>query len=212
MTHEEIIELFIGAAEIDRRLPNTARPAVLKAQALPYFHDQEDIRGWGGERYEEQRLAFWEARSLRVSAGEVTMWEHANALIVHVPNERHRRCLWAWAKSKAGGISFTKWCRMEEHIHRNYGMECKAKAIDAISEYFVRNVSINVISPRNSTLRFTPEIDDIPVNIEEPRKFAWMAPGAFVSQINAEAQDFSWADAQNDRRRQREARKRATTA
>ena len=48
MTHEEIAELFIHAAEVDRRLPDTARPARLKAQALPYVHDHVDQAGWGG--------------------------------------------------------------------------------------------------------------------------------------------------------------------
>ncbi|CDM57509.1 MULTISPECIES: hypothetical protein [Rhizobium] len=128
MTHDEIAELFIHAAEVDRRLPNTARPARLNAQALPYVHDHVDQAGWAGQRYEEERQAFWDARSIRLQVKDVTDWERANDLIVHVQRERDRRCLWSWAKSKAGGMSFSKWCRSVEHIHRNYGKECCDRA------------------------------------------------------------------------------------
>lgn len=203
MTHEEIAELFIHAAEVDRRLPNTARPARLKAQALPYVHDHVDQAGWGGQRYEEERQAFWEARSTRLQVKDVTDWEKANDLIVHVGRERDRRCLWAYAKSKAGGMSFSKWCRDVEHIHRNYGKECSDRAIHQISEYFVRNASIDVMGTVLATLQETPEISHIPVIIDEPRHFAWMAPGAFVAAADNEARDFSWAETQNERRRQR---------
>lgn len=212
MTHEEIAELFIRGAEVDRRLSNTARPARLKAMALPYFHTDKDVQGWGGERYEEERLAFWEARSTRLQTSDVSDWELCNDLIIHVGRERDRRCLWAWAGSKAGMMPFSKWCKTVEDIHRNYGIECKDRAIYQICEYFLRNASIDVMNERKGTLQEEPEISHIPVNIDEPRQFAWMAPGAFVSQANLEARDFSWADKQNERRHQREARKRQQEA
>ena len=203
MKHEEIAELFIHAAEVDRRLPDTTRPAMLKAQALPYVHDHVDQAGWGSERYEEERQAFWEARSTRLQVKDVTDWERANDLIVHVQRERDRRCLWAWAKSKAGSMSFSKWCRDFEHIHRNYGKECCDRAIHQVSEYFVRNASIDVMNGVFATLQLEPEIEHIQVNIDEPRHFAWMAPGAFIAAADIEARDFSWAETQNERRRQR---------
>lgn len=208
MTHEEIAELFIHAAEVDRRLPDTARPARLKAQALPYVHDHVDQAGWGGQRYEEERQAFWDARSTRLQIKDVGDWERANDLIVHVHRERDRRCLWAWAKSKAGGKAFSKWCCDVEHIHRNYGKECSDRAIHQISEYLVRNASIDVMGGVLAALQEHPEIEHIHVNIDEPRHFAWMAPGAFISAADIESRDFSWAAEQNERRRQREARKK----
>jgi len=209
MTREEIAELFIHAAEVDRRLPNTARPARLKAQALPYVHDHVDQAGWGGQRYEEERQAFWEARSTRLQVKDVTDWERANDLIVHVSRERDRRCLWAHSKSKVGGMSFSKWCRDVEHIHRNYGKECSDRAIHQISEYFIRNASIDVMGDVLATLQETREISHIPVIIDEARRWAWMAPGAFVEAADIEARDFSWAETQNERRRQRLAKQTA---
>lgn len=210
MTYEEVKELFILAAEVDRRLPDTARPAKLKAQALPYVHDHVDQAGWGGQRYEEERQAFWDARSTRLQVSDVTAWERANDLIIHVTRERDRRCLWAYAKSKAGGKPFSKWCRTEENIHRNYACECKDRAIYQISECLGRNVSIDVMDDGFATLHEQGEIGHIPVTLNEPRHFAWMAPGAFVAQADDEARDFSWAANQAERRKQREARNKQT--
>lgn len=209
MTHEEIAELFIRAAEVDRRLPNTARPARLKAMSLPYVHDHVDQAGWGGQRYEEERQAFWEARSTRLQVSDVTIWEKANDLIKHANRERDRRCLWAWAAAKAGGKPFSKWCKDVEHVHRNYASECKDRAIDHICAYINRNASIDVMDGAFTTLHETPEIEHIPVTLNEPRHFAWMAPGAFVAQADDEARDFSWAANQTQRRREREARRKA---
>lgn len=207
MNHEDITELFIRGSEIDRRLPNTARPARLKAQALPYHHDQKDMNGWGTERLEEERQAFWDARSTRLQAQDVSEWERCNDLIKHVERERDRRCLWAWAKAKSHtGMSFSRWCRDVEGIHRNYGTECKDRAINQICECFSRSASISVMEAPEATLQEEPEIGHIPVNIEEPRRFAWMAPGAFSATVDLAAQDFSWAEKMNERRRQREKR------
>jgi hypothetical protein len=101
MTREQIEELFIAAAETDSRLPDTARPARLKAQAIPYFHSQMDVNGWGAERYQEERADFLSARTTRLRKSDLSRWELCNELISFVPRERDRRCLWAWAASEA---------------------------------------------------------------------------------------------------------------
>ncbi|MDT6940715.1 hypothetical protein RI570_11210 [Brucella pseudogrignonensis] len=46
MNEQEVRALFIHAAFVDNRLPETGRPARLKAQALPYFHTQQEKAGW----------------------------------------------------------------------------------------------------------------------------------------------------------------------
>jgi hypothetical protein len=46
MTFEDIQALFIAAAGTDRKLPDTARPTPLRAQALPYFHLDVEKAGW----------------------------------------------------------------------------------------------------------------------------------------------------------------------
>ena len=46
MTASELTELFIAAAEIDRRLPIYVKPAEMKSLSLPFVHLFEDRRGW----------------------------------------------------------------------------------------------------------------------------------------------------------------------
>src|SRR6185369_9084356 len=50
----EIAERFIRAAEIERASHEHVGPAPLRAQQLPYVHDQADKNGWGKAR--EQRV------------------------------------------------------------------------------------------------------------------------------------------------------------
>ncbi|ASY62505.1 hypothetical protein SJ05684_c10470 [Sinorhizobium sojae CCBAU 05684] len=209
MTPEEIEELFIRGAEIDRRLPDTARPARLKAQAMPYVHDFDDMLGWGTDRLIEERQAFWDARSTRMQTKDVAIWEECMNLIVLVSRERDRRCLWAWSRSKAGGMPFNRWCKDIEHIHRNYGNECRRRASTEITAHLLRNALIDIHNSENSALQDTPEIGDKSANIGETRTYSWMAPDAFTREMQPEAQDFTWANLQNERRRQRQARKAA---
>lgn len=75
-----------------------------------------------------------------------------------------------------------------------------------ISEHFVRIASLDVMGGVLAALQLEPEIEQFQVNIDEPRHFAWMAPGAFIAAAHIEARDFSWATEQNERRKQREAR------
>lgn len=208
MTQEEIIELFIRAAETDRRLPDTARPARLKAQSLPYHHDKADMNGWGSERLEEERAAFWEERSTRLKTSEVSAWERANELVALVPNESERRCLWHWAIGKAGGRPFKRWCR-DEGIHVETGRRRKDRAISYIALAHVRNPLQNNEIALQSMLRVGPEIDHISVNIDEPsHTLTWQDDDAFSPAAVPELRDFSWAEKRNEMRRQREQRKR----
>lgn len=208
MTREEIIELFIRAAETDRRLPNTARPARLKAMALPYVHDEKDQAGWGGERYQEERDSFWDNRSTRLKASDVSDWEKANELIVLVSDESERRCLWHWAIGKAGGRPFKQWCR-DEGIHVETGRRRKDRAISHIASSFIRNSLQNNENGHFSLLPVGPEISHIPVNIADAaQSFTWRDDDAFSPVGVPELRDFSWADKRNEMRRQREAKKR----
>lgn len=208
MTREEITELFIRAAETDRRLPFANGPKPVKAQALPYVHDEADQAGWGGERYAEERERFWESRSTRVRASDVTDWERCNDLILAVEDESERRCLWHWAIGRAGGRPFKHWCR-DQGIHVETGRRRKERAITHITLSFHRNaLQNNKIGP-SDLLRVGPEIEHIPVNIEEPaHSLSWMDDSAFSPVGVPELRDFSWAQKRNARRRERERRRK----
>jgi hypothetical protein len=209
MTREEIIDLFIRAAETDRRLPDTARPARLKAQALPFVHDHLDMVGWGGERYQEERAAFWDNRSTRLKTSDINDWELANDLVVVIASESERRCLWHWAIGKAGGKPFKRWCRVEG-IHVETGRRRKDRAIAQIALSFIRNTLQNNDNSQSDQLRVGPEIGDKHVNItDDAQTFTWRDDDAFSPKGIPELRDFSWADKRNERRRQRESKKAA---
>jgi len=227
MTPEQIEELFISAAETEARLPPMGeRPAALKAQALPYFHSWIDLNGWGAERYQEEGANFLSLRSTRLRRAEIARWELCNELVKLVTIVRRRRCLWAWAMAEAGTLraprmidgeylmkraSFSRWCRDVENIHRNWGTECKNRAVEEIASTFARNVLSDRQKAGICTLQDEPEIGDKAGNIEEPRKFVFMTPDAFTAREDPAAQDFSWAAKRNEIRRQREDHARKNT-
>ncbi|MCV9960404.1 hypothetical protein OIU34_00695 [Pararhizobium sp. BT-229] len=212
MTREEITELFIRGAEIDKRLPDTAQPARLKSQSLPFIHTQADQNGWGGERYEEERAAFWDERSTRLRTSDVSGWEKCNDLILFVDSESERRCLWHWSISKAGGQSFSRWCR-SEGIHVETGRRRKDRAITHIALSFARNPLQNNENDTNGLLRLGPEISDIHVNIADvAQTHSWRDDGAFSPIGIPELRDFSWAAKRNEMRRQRAEEKRQAAA
>jgi hypothetical protein len=226
VTPEQIEELFISAAEVEARLPSIGeRPATLKAQALPYFHSRIDVSGWGAERYQEERSDFLSLKTTRLRRAEIARWELCNDLIKLVTSVRRRRCLWAWAMAEAGTLrapkmmhgetilkkaSFSRWCRDVENVHRNWGAECKNRAVEEIASTFSRNTLSDKQKSGICTLLEEPETGDKTSIIEEQRKFIWMTPDAFTAREYPEAQDFSWAAKRNEIRRQREehARKR----
>lgn len=208
MTREEIVELFIRAAETDKRLPDTARPAKLKSQSLPIVHTQADMNGWGGERYAEERESFWDSFTTRLKASDVSDWERANSLIVLVDDESERRCLWHWAIGKAGGRPFKRWCR-DGGIHVETGRRRKDRAISHIALAFIRKPLHNNENGLNGMLPVGPEIEHISVNIDEPsHTLTWLDDDAFSPTAVPELRDFSWAEKRNEMRRQRDQRKR----
>lgn len=223
MTPEQIEELFIAAAETDRRLPSSGeRPATLKAQAIPYFHSQIDVQGWGGERYQQERADFLSNRTTRLRTSDVSRWELCNELMRFVPRERDRRCLWAWAMSEAKTLrlpvvedgemimkraSFSRWCKDVERIHRNTGTHRKDAAVSCIVAIFVRNTLADIRKLQNTTLQNTPEISDKQVIIGADREWTWTAPDAFSSEF-PKASRFNPDKVRNEQRRAREAKRR----
>ncbi|GGB00370.1 hypothetical protein GCM10011491_30690 [Brucella endophytica] len=208
MTPLGISELFIRAAEVDHRLPDTASPKTLKAQNLPYVHDQADQNGWGEERYQEERESFFRSR---LSHEQVSEWELCNTLILFIEDETRRRCLWHWAIAQAGGKPFSVWCRAEG-FHVETGRRRKNRAILELYAALVRNGLINNENTYFEMLRVGPENGHIHVNIgdDAPNKqpVTWRDDFALVD--DETIRDLDWAEARNKRRRQKyAARKKA---
>jgi hypothetical protein len=214
MTAEEVQELFIQAAEIDRRLPISAGPSKAKSMSLPYVHDWADINGWDSEDKKAREWAWLDPDQQKIRPDQVTLWERANTLVGLVENDSQRRCLLNWAIAKAGGVPFSVWCRKDERIHEETGRRRKDRAIFSILK---KNISVNGNSTHVSTfeslLPTAAEIGDICVNIEEPRT-SWASPEnlTFGCDFDTDLGNFDWAETQNKRRRQREEKRRKAAA
>lgn len=236
----EIAERFIRAAEIERASHEHVGPAPLRAQQLPYVHDQADKNGWGKAREQRvikkgkliqgdwldehedplaaERKAFWERIGFMPSAHEISELEALHEWLLSVGNDNERRALLAWARSKVGGKSFRRWCFKVEGIHPNTGRARKDRALAQISAILVRNASQHSGSAQIRLLQDPPQISDICATIaedvgEREGLNSWLADGAFSPFINNEPTTaFSWSAKRNEQRRQREQQRRKQAA
>lgn len=207
MTPLEIAELFIRGAEVDRRLPQTAKPKQLKAQSLGYVHSWAEMREWGDERHKEHRAEMF--AKTKLTTQDVSEWERCMELIKHCPDESRRRCLWNWAMAQVGGRPFGRWCR-EQGFHVETGRRRKNRAILEIFAGFHRNNAQNIQKGIFDVLHVAPENGHIQVTIgdraDSGKVLTWRDD---FSLTHGETEpDFSWAEARNERRRQKYAERR----
>jgi hypothetical protein len=204
MNEDQIISVFIKAAEVDRKLPNTARPARFKAMNHGYIHDVADMNGWFADDKHAANWAWLDPEALRNTTNDMGLWNAAMELMKLVPCPKKRRALWAWAASEAGGQSFAKWCRSVEGISRQLGDWRKSSAIKCIFITFSRNALQHNGKEIEPDFTNQVEKDDKTSNIRVFRHEENL-PGL---KCDEGLRDFSWAEAQNERRRQRDAKRR----
>lgn len=204
MTEDQIIEIFIKAAEVDAKLPDTARPKGLKAINHGYVHDLADINGWDSADKEALRWEWLDPAKLRNTTNDIGIWYAAMELVKLIPSEAKRRALWAWARAEAGGQPFAKWCKTVEGISRQTGNWRKNSAIECVVLAFSRKALQHNENGPSEDFTNTPEISDKRDNIR-----AWLADDAKPAlSFDESLRDFSWASAQNERRRERERRRK----
>ncbi len=202
MTEAEIIEIFIKSAEVDRRLPNTARPARVKSMSLPFVHDQKDMNGWGAERYQEQRADFFDPRSTRLSRNDIGLYEASLELIKLVSKEANRRALWAWASSKAGGMSIAKWAKTVEHVSSETVTRRAKRSITEIHHKLECKPDLHNQNRMDEVLPEEPEMGHKTDTIR-----VWRPDESKPCAFDESLRDFSYAEAQNARRRARRAQR-----
>lgn len=208
MNRAQIQEWFIRAAEIDRHDPQHVGPKQPRSLDLPYTHDYADKAGWGTKGLEEERRLFWEKLQLRASSHEITQVEKMYSWLQAVGNDQQRRALLAWARAKAGGISFNRWCFKVEDIHPETGRRRKDRAIEAICRHLGSSGSQHCENGRNGELASGGEVPHKHGIIEnaarpEDRGRVWRDP-AFQSLLSSDVEpDFSWAEKRNELRRRR---------
>lgn len=203
MKEEQIIEIFVRAAEVERKLPGSGRPGTDKAINYGYVHDTADINGWFSEDKEALRWAWLDAKNLRATTNDVGLWEAAMEMMKLVRNPTQRRALWAWAKAEAGGQAFAKWCR-SEGISRQLGDWRKSAGIACIERAFDRKALQH--NEKSDEPDFTNQAE---TGDKKPIITVWRPDGSKpVCGFDEDLRDFSWAEAQNARRRAREAKRR----
>ncbi|KQV83257.1 hypothetical protein [Rhizobium sp. Root1220] len=201
MTEAEITEIFVRAAEVERKLPSTGKPAQLKAMNMGYVHTFAEMNHWQEEELHAANWAWLDPKNLRATTNDVGIWEAAMEMIKLIPDTKKRRALWAWATAEAGGQAFAKWCRTVEGVSRQLGDWRKDSAIKCILRAFDRKPLQHNENEAEGDFTNTPENSDKTSIIE-----VWRADDCFS--FDTSLRDFSWADAQNERRRQREARRK----
>lgn len=209
MTSEEVIEIFLQAAEVNRKLPDTGRPAKLKGMNHGYIHDTADVNGWSSEDKHAMNWKWLEPENLRLTTNDVGIWQAAMEIMKLCPHEEKRRALWAWSDGKVGGRSFASWCCNVEGISKQLGNLRRKAAISQIVAAFARKPLQHIENGGINGFTDEGEIGDKTSMVGDRRVTAWMADGAKpVLSFDEDLQDFSWASAMNARRREREAKRR----
>jgi hypothetical protein len=220
----DIAQTFIRAAEIDRNTREHVGPAALRAQQLPYVHTFADKAGWrkesgdklakGEDPLSDERKAFWERIALLPTAAEISAMEVIFDWLTGLGDDCERRALLAWARAKAGGKSFRRWCFKVEGIHPETGRRRKDRALQRISDHMAGKRDLHDENREIRVLACGHEISDVTDTIAEDAGKRdglnnWLADDAFTSFISNEpASAFSWAAKRNERRRQQEKRRR----
>lgn len=209
MNEGQIIELFIKAAETERKLPVSTGPAKLKAMNLGFVHDFADMNNWSEADKHEANWAWLDPKNLRATKNDVRLFELSMEVMKLVPCEKKRRALWAWARSEAGGQAFAKWAKSVEGISRQLADYRRKAAIECISLAFARKPLLHNENGPSDDLRFEPEISDKTSNIA-----VWRPDDAVPLRcfFDTDLEGFDWANKRNEMRRQRDARKRQQEA
>lgn len=213
MSRELITELFTRAAEIDAKLPDTARPAQLKAMNLGFIHTRAEMNGWFSEDKHAANWAWLDPRNLRTTTNDIGLWEVSMELMKLVRNIDQRRALWAWARSEAKclcldntrkRIPFRRWCIDVEGILPATGNWRRNAAISSIELTFASKGLQHNDFAHEPDFTNHPENDDKRGMIRADR-----IKQPSRDDIDYGLTEFNWAAAQNARRREREKKRKA---
>lgn len=214
ITGREIGERFIRSVEVSMWAFSSAGPKMPnKAAWVDYRYTQADKNGWGAERLAQERKDFWQTVSRTPSAREITEAEETQTWLKFVEDESERRCLTAWAWYSARKSFFKDWCKSED-IHPETGRRRKERAVLRILLALDRKPLQHNEIDVSTLLPDTPEISDKYVNIAEDASTHWRTEDAkpLACNFDKTLERFEWAEAQNARRRQREAERRKEEA
>lgn len=211
MTTEEVTARLVDAADIVRRMPDTARPKGYGTAWPTFVHLFEDRVFWSAERHKDDADARLRARA--PDSREVTRAEAVERwLIEHVKRDKDRITVSAWAMCKAGASieyhakgktrrtrSFSVWCQHVGHVSRDTAYKYRDRAISDI--VFATEGISDTFGTGDGDLQpdgiFGTSDDNMG---EAPPVLAMMTPDAKPTD-NPETRDMDWSNRQNERRR-----------
>ena len=224
MNIRTVKDLLIDAVRLDRETHEHIGPARLRAQQFAYAHDFQDMAGWGkvpgdkkcqldrddGDPYAAFRLAFWEQYDRDPSPAEISRAQTVHGWIMLIDDEKERRALVGWLRSKAGGKAFRRWCKHIEGISQTTGLKRKNRALEKIFLSIRSSGVLNDISGLPGGLPIDRDFGDVSTTIakdageiEGLENWATMDARS-PAEANVPRSEFTWAEKQNARRRQRQ--------
>lgn len=242
MNIRTIKDMLIDAVRLDRETREHVGPARLRAQQIPYEHDFADRAGWGkalgdkkcqltrddadpyGPKGQLSR-AFWDQFDLDPTPDEISRAQAVHGWILLVDDEKDRRALVGWLRSKAGGKPFRKWCRQIEGVSQTTGLKRKNRALERIQENIPGGASLHDFFALQKGLLFADDFGDVSATIAADADEGidhWSAVDARPEvriqhvgsrrEVDVSRSEMTWAEKQNARRRQREAARRKKMA
>lgn len=194
MTEADIAELFIQAAETERKLPRDRETRQSwGGYCLAWVHTRDDIadrrrtndRGESLERgddpLESWRVEWMEEWRRRASNAQVSAWEACLQITAEfLTDAGQRRALWAWAFAKATDaemegvdqpnkprrISFARWCREVENVAEITGHRRKNRALAAIAQGICGKRDLHDETFEKRVLPHTPETEHVFATVE----------------------------------------------
>lgn len=183
MNIREIQDRLIGAESVMRELSEgRVGPAPLRAQQLPYAHDDGDMNGWGKKLYDKAckllkedtdafailSREFWEQFDPGPSPEDVSTANQVKEWVMLVDDAGERRALQAWVRAMVGGRSFARWCRNVEHIAVMTGRRRKNRAVEKILAQLSSKPDLHDENGSEGVLPVPPEISDVSATVTEP--------------------------------------------
>lgn len=195
MTEADIAEMFVRAAETERKLPGVkGMRESWGSYVLPWVHDLADINSRRRTFQPDEKLhpmddplvarthQWLEEWSRRATKEQVTGWEACiNIASEFIKDAGQRRALWAWALAQADNlvitrrgmepkrISFARWCRTVENIAEMTGHRRKNRAIASIVQELCGKPQMHDDFLREGVLPCGPENGHVFATVEGQR-------------------------------------------
>ena len=244
MNIRTIKDLLIDAVRLDREMHEHVGPRRLRAQQIPYEHDFADKAGWGKALYDREcqlapddadpygpkgqlSRAFWDQFDTEPTPAEIARAQEVHGWFMLVDDEKDRRALIGWLRSKTGGKAFRRWCRQIEGISQTTGLKRKNRALEKIFLAVGGGGRLHDLGALSGGLPSGRDFGDVSATLAAGANDIegidrWSAadakPEVHIQHIGSRREvdvprsEMTWAERQNARRRQREAAKRKKEA